>query len=52
MHQGRHLHIECDELRLHIDDDVWPSHGEHPPFSPMIIDINLHSESLELLVPA
>jgi diacylglycerol kinase family enzyme len=50
--KGRHLHIECDELRVHIDDDVWPSHGEHPPFSPMIIDITLHSESLTMLVPA
>jgi len=50
-HRGRHLHIECDELRLHIDDEVWPSDGQHPPFSPMIIDVNLHSESLELLVP-
>jgi diacylglycerol kinase family enzyme len=51
VHKGRHLHIECDELRVHIDDDVWPGHGEHPPFSPMIIDISLHSETLEMLVP-
>jgi diacylglycerol kinase family enzyme len=51
-HRGRHLHIECDELRVHIDDDVWPSHGEHPPYSPMIIDVSLHPESLEMLVPA
>jgi diacylglycerol kinase family enzyme len=52
LHKGRRLRVECDELRVHIDDDVWPSHGEHPPFSPMIIDITLHSESLEMLVPA
>ena len=52
VHRGRHLHIECDELRIHIDDDVWPSHGEHPPYSPMIIDASLHSESLEMLIPA
>ena len=51
-HRGRHLHIECDELRVHIDDDIWPSHGEHPPYSPMIIDVSLHPESLEMLVPA
>ena len=51
VHRGRHLHIECDELRVHIDDDVWPSHGEHPPYSPMIIEISLHSESLEIVVP-
>lgn len=52
VHKGRHLRIECDELRVHLDDNVWPSHGEHPPYSPMIIDISLHSESLEILVPA
>ena len=50
--RGRRLHIECDETRIHIDDDVWPKHGEHPPYSPMIIDVNLHPESLEMLVPA
>ena len=52
VHRGQHLHIECDELRVHIDDDVWPRHGEHPPYSPMIIDISLHSESLEIVIPA
>ena len=51
VHKARHLHIECGEMRMHIDDDVWPSHGEHPPFAPMIIDVSLHSESLEMLVP-
>lgn len=50
--RGRHLRIESDEVRVHIDDDIWPEHGEHPPFSPMIIDVNLHSENLEILVPA
>jgi diacylglycerol kinase family enzyme len=49
--RGRHLHVECDELRVHIDDDVWPSHGEHPPYSPMIIDVRIHSENLEMLLP-
>jgi diacylglycerol kinase (ATP) len=52
VHRGRHLHIECDELRVHIDDDVWPRHGEHPPYSPMIIEISVHSESLEIVTPA
>jgi diacylglycerol kinase family enzyme len=52
VHRGRYLRIECDELRVHLDDDVWPSHGEHPPYSPMVIDISLHSESLEIVVPA
>jgi hypothetical protein len=51
VHRGRQLRIECDELRVHIDDDVWPSHGEHPPYSPMIIEVTLQSESLEMLVP-
>ena len=51
VHRGRQLRIECDEIRVHIDDDVWPSHGEHPPYSPMIIDVGLHSENLEILVP-
>jgi diacylglycerol kinase family enzyme len=48
----RQLHIESDEVRVHIDDDFWPAHGEHPPFSPMIIDVTMHSESLEMLIPA
>ena len=51
VHRGRHLQIECEELRVHIDDDVWPSHGEHPPYAPMIIDISLHPESLEIVIP-
>ena len=50
--RGRHLRIESDEVRLHIDDDIWPEHGEHPPYSPMIIDVELHSESLAILVPS
>jgi diacylglycerol kinase family enzyme len=50
--RGRRLHIECDETRVHIDDDVWPRHGEHPPYSPMIIDVSLHPESLEMVVPS
>lgn len=50
--RGRQLRIESDEVRVHIDDDFWPAHGEHPPFSPMIIDVTMHSESLEMLVPA
>ena len=50
--RGRHLRIESDEVRLHIDDDIWPEHGEHPPYSPMIIDVELHSESLTILVPS
>lgn len=49
--RGRHLHIECDETRLHLDDDVWPGQGEHPPFTPMIIDLTLHPEKLVVLVP-
>jgi diacylglycerol kinase family enzyme len=50
--KGRRLHIECDETRIHIDDDVWPKHGEHPPYSPMIIDVSLHPENLEMVVPS
>ena len=50
--RGRRLHIECDETRVHIDDDVWPKHGEHPPYSPMIIEASLHPESLEMVVPS
>ena len=48
--QGRHLRIECDELRVHIDDDVWPGEGDHPPYSPIIIDVSLH-DSLDVLLP-
>jgi diacylglycerol kinase family enzyme len=50
-HRGRRLHMESDEIRIHIDDDVWPSRGEHPPYAPMIIDASLYSESLEILLP-
>ena len=52
VHRGRQLRIECNEIRVHIDDDVWPSRGEHPPFSPMIVDVSLSSENLQVLVPA
>ncbi|HKY09616.1 MAG TPA: diacylglycerol kinase family protein [Candidatus Binatia bacterium] len=52
VHKGRRLHIESDELRIHIDDDTWPDHGEHPPYSPLVIDVTLHSPGLEVLVPA
>lgn len=51
-HRGRQLRIECNEYRVHIDDDVWPEQGKHPPFSPIIIDVGLHAESLELLAPS
>lgn len=50
--QGRLLRIECEELRVHIDDDIWPDEGEHPPYSPMIIDVGLHDDGLEMLLPA
>jgi diacylglycerol kinase family enzyme len=51
-YRARQLRIESDEIRVHIDDDVWPKHGEHPPFVPMIIDVTMHPEKLEILVPA
>jgi diacylglycerol kinase family enzyme len=50
--RGRHLRIESEELRVHIDDDIWPAAGEHPPYSPMIIDVSLHDEGLEMYLPA
>ena len=51
-HRVKHLRIECDEMRVHIDDEVWPEHGQHPPFGPMIIDVTMHPENLEILIPA
>jgi diacylglycerol kinase family enzyme len=51
-HRVRHMRIECDETRVHIDDEVWPEHGEHPPFAPMIIEVAMHAEKLEILIPA
>lgn len=51
LHRGRQLRIESDEIRVHIDDDVWPNRGEHPPYSPMIIDVSLCPERLEFIVP-
>jgi diacylglycerol kinase (ATP) len=48
----RRMRIESDdEVRVRIDDDVWPKHGEHPPFAPMVIDVAMHSEKLEILAP-
>ena len=47
----RQMRIESDEVRVHIDDDVWPKHGEHPPFAPLIIDVAMHPENLEFLIP-
>jgi diacylglycerol kinase family enzyme len=51
-HRVRHMRIESDETRVHIDDEVWPEHGEHPPFAPMIVDVAMHPEKLEILIPA
>jgi diacylglycerol kinase (ATP) len=50
--RGRQLRIESNEVRVHMDDEIWPAHGEHPPFSPMIVEVAIHSGSLEVLVPA
>lgn len=51
-HKVRRMRVECDELRVHIDDDIWPEQGEHPPYSPMIFEVGIHPEKIEILVPA
>jgi diacylglycerol kinase (ATP) len=48
--QSRGLQIECKGLLIHIDDELWPEDGS-PPSSPIVIDVKLSSEYLEMLTP-
>jgi diacylglycerol kinase family enzyme len=52
VHRGRHLHMECDCLPVHIDDDLQLKYGAPTPFSSAEIDVTLDSGALEMLVPA
>jgi len=49
--QGRDLRIECEPLRIRIDDDIRSKESEHSPQSPMIIEAGVHDQSLEVLLP-
>jgi diacylglycerol kinase (ATP) len=49
--RSQRLQIECEGLLVHIDDNLWPNDGS-PPTSPMVIDVKLSSEGLEMLTPA
>lgn len=49
--RSRQVRIECQGLSIHIDDELWPENGS-PPTSPIVIDVQLSSEHLEMLTPA
>jgi diacylglycerol kinase family enzyme len=51
IHKGKHLRIECEGLVVHIDDDLWPEKSSPPPAGPVVIDLTLNSEQLEMLAP-
>jgi diacylglycerol kinase family enzyme len=49
--RSQRLQIECKGLLIHIDDELWPNDGSRPT-SPIVIDVKLSSEGLEMLRPA
>lgn len=51
VYQGRHLHIECERLPIHIDDDVHQQKLPLTPFSSATIDATLDTAALEMLAP-
>ena len=51
IHKGKHLRIECAAVETHIDDDLWPEKGSPLPEEPLVIDLSLHAEQLEMLAP-
>lgn len=54
--KGSHIQIYWHKFSLHIDDDIWPENEENFPLKknldiPIIIDLSLEEEKLELYVP-
>jgi len=52
VHQGRHLHLECDNSAVHIDDEVQKKTRPASHFSSAIIDVTVEPAALEFLIPA
>ena len=50
--KGRHLHIECEQFPIHIDDEIQKKHGPPTHFSSAVVDITLEAAALEFLTPA
>lgn len=48
--QARHVHIECADARVHIDDDLWPKDSFPRGASKFAIDISVQPQSLEILL--
>jgi len=52
VHRGHHLHIECDNSAIHIDDEVQKRTGPATSFSAAIVDVTVESGALAFLIPA
>jgi diacylglycerol kinase (ATP) len=52
VHRGHHLHIECDNSAIHIDDEVEKKNGPATQFSSAIVDVTVEPGALEFLRPA
>jgi len=46
-----HLHIECETLPIHIDDDLQLKRSAPKHFSSAVMDVTLESGALEFLAP-
>jgi diacylglycerol kinase family enzyme len=49
--KGRHLHIECEQFPIHIDDDIQKKSGPPTHFSSAVVDVTLEAAALEFLTP-
>ena len=47
--KGRHLHIECEQFPIHIDDDIQKKSGPPTHFSSAVVDVTLEAAALEFL---
>ena len=47
--QCRHVHIECQALPIHIDDDLQLKRGAPKRFSSAVIDVTIESGAVEFL---
>lgn len=48
--RSRSFRIECQGLLVHIDDELWPDDG-CPPSAPIVIEVKLGGENLQMLTP-
>lgn len=50
--RGKHLQVQWDRFPVHIDDEVWPNHGETAPRLSSPVDVTIKPHALEFLAPA